>query len=63
MMPRLTGDELCRQLKAEPGLAETKVVLMSAAGGRRAENTGADAFIHKPFDLDTIEKVVEELIA
>ena len=61
MMPLMPGDELCRRLKREvdDGL---KVVLMSAAGARRAEGTGADAFVNKPFDLETVEDVVRRLL-
>ena len=63
MMPRMSGDELCRRLKSDPRYADVKIVLMSAAGSRRAEGTGADAFIHKPFDLEAIEGIVQDLVA
>src|SRR6476659_7751483 len=63
MMPRMSGDELCRRLKREPEYRHTRVILMSAAGARRAEETGADAFVHKPFDLETIEELVERFVA
>ena len=62
MMPLMPGDELCRRLKQEPDLRDLKVILMSAAGSRRAEGTGADAFVHKPFDLDAIERLVSEFV-
>jgi len=63
MMPHMPGDELCRQLKSEPGFNGVRVILMSAAGSRRVENTGADAFLHKPFDLETIEQLVSRFTA
>jgi CheY-like chemotaxis protein len=63
MMPHMPGDELCRRLKNEPAHRDVKVILMSAAGARRAEETGADAFLHKPFDLDAVERLVERFIA
>ena len=62
MMPRMSGDELCRRLREEPELQDLKVILMSAAGSRRAEGTGADAFIHKPFDLDAMERLLSRFI-
>ncbi len=62
MMPLMPGDELCRRLKQEPGFREVKIILMSAAGSRRAEGTGADAFVHKPFDLDAIEELLSQFI-
>jgi CheY-like chemotaxis protein len=55
MMPVLNGAELCRRLKAR---ADTPVILMSAAGPRAAEGTGADGFIAKPFDLADMEALV-----
>ena len=62
MMPLMPGDELCRRLKQEPDCRDLKIILMSAAGSRRAEGVGADAFVHKPFDLDAIERLVSQFI-
>ena len=62
MMPLMPGDELCRRIKEEPGFRDLKVILMSAAGSRRAEGTGADAFVHKPFDLEAIERLLSDFI-
>ena len=63
MMPLMAGDELCRRIKSTPELKGVKVVLMSAAGSKRAEGTGADAFIPKPFDLETVEDVVQTMLS
>jgi two-component system, sensor histidine kinase and response regulator len=63
MMPHMSGDELCRRLKSEPSLGSVKVILMSAAGSVRTEGTGADAFLHKPFDLETVEQLVMQFTA
>jgi len=62
MMPHMPGDELCRRLKNEPEHRGVKVILMSAADARRADETGADAFVRKPFDLDAMERLVERFI-
>lgn len=62
MMPLMSGDELCRRLKEAPDLRGMKVILMSAAGSRRAEGTGADAFVHKPFDLEAMERLLSRFI-
>lgn len=59
MMPVLNGAELCRRLKARDGLPPIPVILMSAAGPRAADGTGADAFIDKPFDLADMEALIE----
>jgi CheY-like chemotaxis protein len=63
MMPLMPGDELCRRIKATPDLKNVKVVLMSAAGSRRVEGAGADAFVHKPFDLEAFEDLVQAMLA
>jgi CheY-like chemotaxis protein len=59
MMPVLNGAELCRRLKAGATTNAIPVILMSAAGPRAADGTGADAFIAKPFDLEDIEALVD----
>ena len=59
MMPVLNGAELCRRLKAGEETRAIPVILMSAAGRRSADGTGADAFIAKPFDLEAMETLVQ----
>ena len=59
MMPVLNGAELCRRLKARADTPVIPVILMSAAGRRSADGTGADAFITKPFDLEEMEALVQ----
>ena len=58
MMPVLNGAELCRQLKTRVDMPAIAVILMSAAGRRSADGTGADAFISKPFDLEDMHALV-----
>lgn len=63
MMPLVGGAELCSVLKADPSTADIPVVLMSAAYSRQNFNSGADAIIGKPFDLDTLEALVKRLLS
>src|SRR5438270_8826535 len=63
MMPVLSGADLCRQTKASSDRRSIPVILMSSAGRRSADETGADAFIPKPFDLDHIEALVQRWLA
>ena len=58
MMPVLNGAELCRRLKAGTATNAIPVILMSSAGPRAADGTGADALIAKPFDLEDMEALV-----
>jgi CheY-like chemotaxis protein len=62
MMPRLRGDELCRRVKADPELARTAVVLLSAVSREDIPESGADAFVAKPFDLDEIEALARRYL-
>jgi CheY-like chemotaxis protein len=59
-MPVLNGAELCRRLKTATGTPGIAVILMSAAGRRSADGTGADAFISKPFDLVDMQALVHK---
>jgi len=58
LMPGLDGLEVCRQVKADPTLATTFFIVLSAKGGvkDRVEglNTGADDFLAKPVDLSEL---------
>jgi CheY-like chemotaxis protein len=62
MMPLLNGVELCHFLKADPATAHIPIVLMSAAHPRASTGAGADALISKPFDLDTLDALVQGLL-
>jgi CheY-like chemotaxis protein len=59
MMPVLNGAELCRRLKADVETRDIPVILMTSAGARSTDATGAEAYIAKPFDLDEIEMLVQ----
>jgi len=67
MMPgSLDGYELCRRIKAEPGFAGTRVVLLTARSQQTDLATGvgagADAYLVKPFSpLQLIETVRRQL--
>lgn len=63
MLPRLNGFEVLRRLRADPILAATPVVMLTAKGQaqdrRTAQDLGVDAFITKPFsNRDVVEHVL-----
>ena len=62
-MPVVSGLELCRIIKTDPSIADIPIVLMSAAHARFAATSTANAFIGKPFDLDTLDVLVDRLLA
>ena len=63
MMPRLDGRELCRQIKADPSTRDTSVILMSAMHRLDPGESGADEVISKPFDITSVQNVVNRLLA
>ena len=58
MMPKLDGYDVCRRIRAEPSLAGTYVIMLTARGQpgdvQAAVAAGADAHFRKPFDDDTM---------
>jgi two-component system alkaline phosphatase synthesis response regulator PhoP len=65
-MPRMTGYEACRQIKAEPTVRHIPVVFLSAKGQDAEIRSGLDAgaveYLLKPFaPMDLVEKIGELL--
>ncbi len=62
VMPRMNGYQFCRELRADPELAQVPVVLMSARtaviGEKFVEQTGAADALSKPFDARALVAVV-----
>ncbi|NLS79570.1 MAG: response regulator [Chloroflexi bacterium] len=54
MMPRLDGYEVCQRLRADLGLTETYVIMLTARGRNadklRGLQVGANEYLTKPFD-------------
>lgn len=67
MMPRRSGFDLCRDLKADEALSHLPVVLLTAKADRASRRdgleAGADAYLAKPFDAEELLLRVENLIA
>jgi DNA-binding response OmpR family regulator len=65
-MPRLNGLEVCRQLRLEPALARTPIVMLTAAGQEsdraRGREAGADEYLTKPFSPLALLALVEALV-
>ncbi|TFH37915.1 MAG: response regulator [Anaerolineales bacterium] len=65
-MPRLDGYEVCRRIKLDLSLRKIPVAFLSAKG-QKAEieqglQAGAEAYIIKPFSLDTLLSTVAKLL-
>jgi CheY-like chemotaxis protein len=67
MMPKRNGLEVLAEVRADPGLAPIKVLLLSArvqeADIERGVGAGADAYLAKPFRAQDLVAAVEELVA
>ncbi|MBU7583525.1 MAG: SpoIIE family protein phosphatase [Nostoc sp. TH1S01] len=63
VMSQLDGLEVCRQIKADPELATTFFILLTAKGAARGEeedrirglDAGADEFISKPIEMNELK--------
>lgn len=57
-MPRRNGFEVCREVRADPALRGTYLILLTARGQKADEAeglaAGADAYLTKPFDDEEI---------
>jgi DNA-binding response OmpR family regulator len=61
MMPVMNGRELIAALRADAaqnGNDPPTIILTTAGGFNYAQHTGADAVLHKPFDVSEIESLL-----
>src|SRR5687768_9360288 len=61
MMPELDGLEFCRRFRLQPGLAATKVIVVTAKSydfdRREAVAVGADGYLTKPLGSDFVRQL------
>jgi sigma-B regulation protein RsbU (phosphoserine phosphatase) len=63
MMPRMKGDQLIAALHESAALTRhtaPPIILMTAASAR--QTYGADALLHKPFDIRTVEALLHRFL-
>jgi CheY-like chemotaxis protein/phosphoribosyl 1,2-cyclic phosphodiesterase len=67
MMPEMDGFELCRELRKRPDLTSVKIIVLSAKSydfdRRRARELGADGYIVKPINADTLLASIDEFVS
>jgi len=67
MLPRISGERVCQELRADPRTADVPVVVVSAriqeAERLRALAAGADVFISKPYDLGALVTEIRARLA
>lgn len=66
-MPRMTGYDACRAIKADPKLKDIPVVFLSAKGQENEIQTGLEAgaeeYLLKPFAPDQLTERVKAILA
>ena len=66
-MPKMTGYEACKQIKADPATRHIPVVFLSAKGQEAEVQTGldsgADEYLLKPFAPDQLTRKVADILA
>ena len=66
-MPRMTGYEACKIMKADPGLKDIPVVFLSAKGQeseiQQGLASGAEEYLLKPFAPDQLTSRVKVILA
>lgn len=66
MMPKLSGFEVCQQLKADPVTRQIMVLMVTALGElgdiERAVEAGTDDFLSKPVNKIELVKRVENML-
>jgi two-component system alkaline phosphatase synthesis response regulator PhoP len=66
MMPKLSGFEVCQQLKAEPATRGIMILMVTALGElgdiERAVEAGTDDFLSKPVNKVELVKRVENML-
>ncbi len=66
MMPDVSGLDVCKQIKADPELKNTKVVFITAKGSEsdieEGKKAGCDDYITKPFSPDDIIEKADDIL-
>lgn len=66
MMPKLSGYDVCKQLKEDPATRGIYIVMLTARGQeedeRKAVEVGADEFMTKPFSPRKMRAKLQELL-
>jgi DNA-binding response OmpR family regulator len=66
MMPKRDGFEVCTEVRADPSLADVRILMLTAKGREAEINKGlalgADAYIPKPFSTHELVAKVNALL-
>ena len=66
MMPGQSGWEVCRSIRENQALKDTKVIMLTGIGEQMNAMTsplyGADAHLDKPFDIDDLSSTIAKVL-
>ena len=66
MMPKMSGFEVCNQVKNVLGLKDVYIIMLTAKGQefdkKKATEMGADLYLTKPFDPDEVLEKAQEVL-
>ncbi|MHC1697300.1 MAG: response regulator [Geobacteraceae bacterium] len=66
IMPKMTGDEVCKKIKQDSDLQENHIVILTCKGQEMDRElsiaSGADSFMTKPFSPKEVLKMVREIL-
>ncbi|HEY4490797.1 MAG TPA: response regulator, partial [Acidobacteriota bacterium] len=66
MMPRMTGEELCRAIKSDPDLRDIIVFILSAKGDLATKldclKIGAEEYVVKPVEMEELVMRVDRFL-
>lgn len=66
MLPEVSGYDICRTIRTDPGLSDVKILMMTARGSaaeqKKVLELGADGFISKPFELKFLRTEVHRVL-
>jgi phosphoribosyl 1,2-cyclic phosphodiesterase/CheY-like chemotaxis protein len=67
MMPRMHGFTVCQEIRSDPTLNSTRILVSSAKAfpvdKEKARELGADGYLAKPYDLEALVDAVRQTIA
>ncbi len=66
MLPKMGGFDVCKILKADPGMKKTKIIMITGLGRmgdvEKAFQNGADDYIITPFDTQRLFKKLDKAL-
>jgi two-component system alkaline phosphatase synthesis response regulator PhoP len=66
IMPKMTGDEVCRTIKQDEQLQDMHIIILTCKGQELDRelsiSSGADSFITKPFSPKEVLKMVKNIL-